>query len=69
MARPFVRDPVRLESGLDTRLIDFDHEVAVVVVRQFYDRLRDPQPFWLGPREAAKSQRIIEQVYAGGYAG
>jgi UDP-N-acetyl-2-amino-2-deoxyglucuronate dehydrogenase len=40
-----------------------------LLIEDFYDRLEDPQPFWLSPREAAKSQHIIEQVYAGGYGG
>jgi UDP-N-acetyl-2-amino-2-deoxyglucuronate dehydrogenase len=40
-----------------------------LLIEDFYDRLKDPQPFWLSPLEAAKSQRIIEQVYTGSYAG
>src|SRR4029453_1766419 len=36
------------------------------LMEDFYDRLNDPQPFWISPREAAKSQRIIEQAYAMG---
>ncbi len=34
-----------------------------LLIADFYDTLQDRQPFWLGPREAAKSQRIIEQAY------
>ena len=37
-----------------------------LLIEDFYDRLDDPQPFWISPREAAKSQRIIEQAYAMG---
>ena len=31
-----------------------------LLIADFYDRLEDTQAFWLSPREAAKSQRIIE---------
>jgi UDP-N-acetyl-2-amino-2-deoxyglucuronate dehydrogenase len=34
-----------------------------LLIADFYDRLEDTQAFWLSPREAAKSQRIIEQAY------
>ena len=29
---PLERDPVRLEAGVNTRVVDLDHEVAVVIV-------------------------------------
>ncbi len=33
------------------------------LISDFYDRLDDPEPFWIGPREATKSLRIIEEAY------
>jgi hypothetical protein len=30
---PLEGDPVRLEAGVNTRVVDLDHEVAVVIVR------------------------------------
>ena len=33
------------------------------LIRDFYDRLDDPEPFWLSPREAEKSLGIIQDVY------
>jgi predicted dehydrogenase len=35
-----------------------------VLVRDFYDRLDDPEPFWISPAEAMKSLRILTDVYA-----
>lgn len=34
------------------------------LIADFYRRLSDPEPFWITPREAAKSLRVIEQAYA-----
>lgn len=34
------------------------------LLRDFYARLDDPEPFWLGPREAMASLRIVHEVYA-----
>ncbi len=36
-----------------------------LLIRDFYDRLDDPEPFWISPAEAAKSLAVIEQLYAG----
>jgi hypothetical protein len=33
------------------------------LISDFYSRLDDPAPFWISPREAAKSLRIIAEVY------
>jgi predicted dehydrogenase len=33
-------------------------------IADFYARLTDPEPFWIGPREAMKSLEILTQVYA-----
>jgi predicted dehydrogenase len=33
------------------------------LIADFYSRLDDPAPFWISPREAAKSLRIIAEVY------
>ena len=35
-----------------------------VLIRDFYSRLDDPEPFWISPREAIRSLAVIEQVYA-----
>ena len=35
-----------------------------LLIRDFYDRLGDPEPFWISPREAAKSLAIVKDVYA-----
>lgn len=34
------------------------------LITDFYQRLDDPRPFWISPREAAKSLRIIAEVYS-----
>ena len=36
------------------------------MIADFYARLADPEPFWISPREAAKSLDILSRVYAGG---
>ncbi|GAB3806029.1 Gfo/Idh/MocA family protein [Micromonospora zhanjiangensis] len=33
------------------------------LITDFYRRLTEPAPFWLGPEEGARSLRLIEQVY------
>jgi predicted dehydrogenase len=35
-----------------------------LLIRDFYDRLGDPEPFWISPAEAAKSLAIVKDVYA-----
>ena len=37
-----------------------------LLIADFYARLADPEPFWIGPREAAKSLDILSRVYASG---
>ncbi|MDO5495290.1 MAG: Gfo/Idh/MocA family oxidoreductase [bacterium] len=32
-------------------------------IRDFYARLGDPEPFWIGPGEAMKSMRMLKAVY------
>ena len=34
------------------------------LISDFYGRLNDPAPFWISPREATKSLRLIADVYA-----
>ena len=34
-----------------------------LLIRDFYDRLDDPEPFWIGPAEAMKSLRILKRTY------
>lgn len=38
-----------------------------LLIRDFYARLDDPEPFWINPAEAAKSLSIIKHLYA--YSG
>ncbi len=40
-----------------------------ILIRDFYDRLEDPEPFWISPREAAKSLRIVQEIYRQSYPG
>ncbi len=35
-----------------------------LLIADFYARLDDPEPFWISPREAAKSLDILSRVYA-----
>lgn len=35
-----------------------------VLIRDFYARLGEHEPFWISPREATKSLRILKNVYA-----
>ena len=37
-----------------------------LLIADFYARLDEPRPFWISPREAAKSLDILSRVYAGG---
>ncbi|GAA2552574.1 Gfo/Idh/MocA family oxidoreductase [Winogradskya consettensis] len=34
-----------------------------LLIADFYRRLHDPEPFWIGPQEALKAQRLIEGLY------
>ena len=36
------------------------------LIADFYTRLREPEPFWIGPREAMASLAIIDALYARG---
>jgi UDP-N-acetyl-2-amino-2-deoxyglucuronate dehydrogenase len=36
------------------------------LIKDFYARLGQPDPFWIGPREALASMRIIDALYARG---
>jgi len=38
-----------------------------LLIRDFYARLDDPEPFWISPREAAKSLRIVQDIYRQSY--
>ena len=40
-----------------------------VLIRDFYTRLTDDEPFWISPREAAKSLQIVQDVYRQTYRG
>ena len=35
-----------------------------LLIRDFYDRLGEDEPFWISPAEAAKSLRVIGELYA-----
>jgi UDP-N-acetyl-2-amino-2-deoxyglucuronate dehydrogenase len=34
-----------------------------ILIRDFYAQLDQPEPFWISPREAAKSLRIVQDIY------
>ena len=34
-----------------------------LLIGDFYARLPDPEPFWIGPAEAAKSLKIVQDLY------
>lgn len=36
------------------------------LIADFYERLPEPEPFWISPREASKSLDILAKVYASG---
>lgn len=38
-----------------------------LLLADFYARLGDPEPFWISPREALKSLRIVKDVYRQSY--
>ncbi|SDS46406.1 Predicted dehydrogenase [Friedmanniella luteola] len=40
-----------------------------LLLADFYARLGDPEPFWISPREALKSLRIVKDVYRQSYPG
>ena len=34
-----------------------------LLIRDFYAKLDDPEPFWIGPAEALASLRILKRAY------
>jgi hypothetical protein len=34
-----------------------------LLIADFYASLADPEPFWIGPREGARSLRVIHRLY------
>ncbi|HET9874074.1 MAG TPA: Gfo/Idh/MocA family oxidoreductase [Propionibacteriaceae bacterium] len=34
-----------------------------LLIADFYSKLKDPEPFWISPREASKSLQILKAVY------
>lgn len=40
-----------------------------LLIADFYARLPEPEPFWIGPAEALKATRILAQVYEGPVPG
>lgn len=38
-----------------------------LLIKDFYARLDDPEPFWLNPAEAEKSLRIVKDIYRQSY--
>jgi predicted dehydrogenase len=34
-----------------------------LLIADFYERLHDPEPFWITPAEGARSLRLIDQIY------
>lgn len=39
-----------------------------LLIRDFYGRVADPEPFWIGPDEAMKSLRLLKAIYASSVA-
>ncbi len=52
--------PERVASSAGRTYWGLSHEV---LIRDFYARLDDPEPFWIGPAEAMASLRILTQIY------
>jgi len=38
-----------------------------ILIRDFYTHLDHPEPFWISPREAAKSLKIVQDIYQQSY--
>ncbi|MHC6221756.1 Gfo/Idh/MocA family protein [Arthrobacter sp. MMS24-S77] len=38
-----------------------------LLIKDFYAKLEDPEPFWISPAEAEKSLRIVKDIYAQSY--
>jgi UDP-N-acetyl-2-amino-2-deoxyglucuronate dehydrogenase len=53
-----VREREALAGGRD--YWGASHEL---LIRDFYDRLNDPEPFWISPAEAQKTLETIQSVY------
>jgi hypothetical protein len=34
-----------------------------LLIADFHRTLRDPAPFWIGPREGARSLRLVDRIY------
>ena len=34
-----------------------------LLIRDFYEHLEDPEPFWIGPGEAMTSLEILKEAY------
>lgn len=34
-----------------------------ILIRDFYARLEDPEPFWIGPADAMASLRMLKAIY------
>ena len=53
-----VAEPVASTGGRDYWGASHERLIA-----DFYRTLADPEPFWIGPREGARSLRVIDQIY------
>ena len=56
--------PERAAASVGRAYWGVSHEL---LIRDFYARLDEPEPFWISPREAAKTLRILGEVYAQSY--
>ncbi|MCX6499500.1 MAG: Gfo/Idh/MocA family oxidoreductase [Arthrobacter sp.] len=56
--------PERTSGSAGRSYWGVSHEL---LISDFYDRLADPEPFWISPAEAEKSLRIIKDVYRQSY--
>lgn len=40
-----------------------------LLIRDFYGKVADPEPFWIGPDEAMKSLRLLKAIYSSSLEG
>jgi UDP-N-acetyl-2-amino-2-deoxyglucuronate dehydrogenase len=58
--RPAEQYPERVVSSAGRSYWGVSHEI---LIRDFYKRLDDPEPFWISPAEAMKSLRVLKRAY------
>lgn len=68
-----IRDGLELSSPVAVRRFEERHAPSggrsywgvshEILIRDFYAKLDDPEPFWISPAEALKAQRILHAIY------